>query len=80
MKQRRKITTAFVAHLAGLDIRTVNYFIQNEVFPFCEFADAIKKEGSAYYSYSISPEKLREHFKYTDEEMQAFYDNKRDAS
>ena len=80
MMRRRKITTEFVAYLAGMDTRTVNLFIQHQVYPFCEFAEAIKPEGSAYHKYSISPEKLREHFKYTDEEMQQFYDKKRAVS
>ena len=74
--KRRKITAGFVAKLAGVDLRTVTYCIREGIFPYCEFAEAFKLPDAAYYSYSISPEKLREHFPYTDEDLSAFYGSK----
>lgn len=78
--KRRKITLAFVAQVTGMSQFTVAQFIQAEIFPFNEIATAVMKEGSSKYSYIISPERLREHFPYTDEELQEFYENKQAAS
>ena len=78
--KRRKLNLAFVAQVTGMSQFAVGQFIQAEIYPFNEIATAIKKEGNSKYSYIISPERLREHFPFTDEELQAFYDKKQAAS
>ena len=78
--KRRKMNLAFVAQVTGMTQFSVAQFIQHEVYPFNEIGSAILKEGSSKYTYVISVERLREHFPFTDEELQDFYENKRAAS
>lgn len=77
--KRWKIGLDFVAALTGMSQRNVAEFIKAEIFPFSEFAAAHLKEGARNHNYCISLEKLREHFPFTDEELNEFYESKRQA-
>ena len=74
---RKKITTEFVAELAGVNPLTVRYCIQNNIYPYSDFAQAFTMPGCKRTQYAISPEQLKEHFYYTDQELQAFYAKKK---
>lgn len=72
--KRHKLTVDFVAAVSGATPFTVRYCIREGIFPFGEFASAFLLDGNQRYQYVISPEKLREHFPFTDDDVQEFYE------